>query len=288
MGELCSLFLNFVIYSFFGWVCETTYCSVPEKKFINRGFLNGPFCPVYGFGALLIIFMLGSLPKNIVLVFFAGTAITTVLEYLTGFLLEVIFHAKWWDYSHSKFNFKGRICLANSMLFGILSVALMFFIQPFVNSIVSMLSFSAKIWLSAGIFAYFIADMSVTIGTMHNLNVRLERISTTISAIKDRLDNSEFYNALNVKERLEKLHEILDTENGRAVYDSLENFRERLKQLEFDNKVFQKRLIKAFPHLSSTRYPEVLNSIREKVLNLKREAGKNEDSKKEEKVLINK
>lgn len=280
MGEFCSLFLNFIIYSFIGWICETLYCSVFAKKFINRGFLNGPFCPVYGFGALLIIFLLGNLPKNIVLVFLAGTIITTILEYFTGWLLEAIFHAKWWDYSHNKFNIKGRICLTNSILFGLLSVILVLFIQPFVNSVVAILPYIAKMWMTGSLFAYVIADMSVTIRSMHCLNVRLETISRTVSAIKDRLDNSEFYNALNVKERLEKLHEILDTENGRAVNASLENFRERLRQLEFDNKIFQKRLIKAFPHLSSTRYPDVLNSIKEKVLNRKREIKKNDDTKK--------
>lgn len=288
MGIFCGLFLNFVIYSFLGWLCETTYCSIPEKKFINRGFLNGPFCPIYGFGALLIIFLLENLSRNAVIVFLAGTAITTALEYFTGFLLEVVFHAKWWDYSQNKFNFKGRICLANSIMFGLLSVALVYFIQPLAGLTVSLIPLTAKIWLTAGFFAYFAADISVTVGSMHNLNVRIESIGATLSAVKDKLDNSEFYNALNVKERLEKLHEILDTENGRAIYDSLENFRERIKQLELDNKIFQNRLIKAFPHLRSTRYPDVLNSIKEKILSRKRGSEKAADSAKEKKILISK
>lgn len=288
MGGFCSLFLNFVTYSFLGWVCETAYCSILAKKFINRGFLNGPFCPVYGFGALIIIYLLGGLPKNAAIIFFAGTVITTALEYITGVLLEMVFHAKWWDYSDNRFNFKGRICLLNSTLFGLLSVALMLFILPAVNSLVNLLSDAAKIWLTAGLFAYFAADMSVTIGSMHSLNVRLEKISATLSSIKDKLDNSEFYNALNVKERLEKLREIIDTENGRAIYDSLENFRERIKNLELDNKIFQKRLLKAFPQLRSTRYPEVLNSIKDRVLSLKKGNMKTDAVEKEKKVLINK
>ena len=91
-----NVFLWFMIYSFFGWVYETIYCSIVERKFVYRGFLNGPYCPIYGFGALLDIFALGRI-ENPAVLFLAGAVLTCSLEYFTGWLLETLFHAKWWD-----------------------------------------------------------------------------------------------------------------------------------------------------------------------------------------------
>lgn len=95
--------LLFFIYSFLGWVCETVYCSVGSRHFVNRGFLNGPLCPVYGFGALIVVFAMQPFSKNIVLTFLAGMILTSALEYITGWLLEMLFHLKLWDYSAAVF-----------------------------------------------------------------------------------------------------------------------------------------------------------------------------------------
>ena len=83
-------FLYFVIYSFLGWICETTYCAIIDKQYVNRGFLNGPFCPIYGVGALIVIMVLTPVADNIILLFLCGMIFTSILEYITGFLLEVI------------------------------------------------------------------------------------------------------------------------------------------------------------------------------------------------------
>ena len=109
--------LLFTIYSLLGWVCESTYCSILAKKLINRGFLNGPFCPIYGVGALLIVKLLSPFSHNLVILFFASLLLTSLLEYLTGFAMEKLFHAKWWDYSHRRFNIQGRVCLGNALIF---------------------------------------------------------------------------------------------------------------------------------------------------------------------------
>lgn len=266
MGEICGLFLTFTIYSFIGWACETVYCSMLSKKIINRGFLNGPFCPVYGFGALLLLLALDGLPRNVFLVFLFGTAVTTALEYFTGWLLEKLFHAKWWDYSANHFNYRGRICLLNSILFGFLSALLIFVLNPLTQTLISYLNDNLKIILSAFVFMYFSADLAVTIGSMHKLNLRLEALSSAMASVKEKLDTSNFYIALNVKERLEKLYDVLDTERGRSINASVEKFRERIKMLELDNHALQKRIIRAFPNIRSTRYPDILNNIKEKVL----------------------
>ena len=105
------------------------------KGLLTGAFLNGPFCPVYGVGALLVIFLLRPFTQNLLVLFVFGVLVTSVLEYITGFLLEKLFHTTWWDYSKRKFNIKGRVCLRNSLLFGVLSVLLLHFINPFVEKL---------------------------------------------------------------------------------------------------------------------------------------------------------
>ena len=112
---LIEWILYFFIYSFLGWVCECIYCGVPAKKFINRGFLAGPYCPIYGCGALAVIYTLTPFSDNVVILFGMGVIVTSALEYITSYMMEKLFHTKWWDYSKHPFNIHGRICLKNSV-----------------------------------------------------------------------------------------------------------------------------------------------------------------------------
>lgn len=106
-GVLCKTILFFFIYSCMGWICECIYCSIPARKFINRGFLTGPLCPVYGFGALLVIWMLTPVSGDVGMLFIFGLLVTSALEYITSLLLEKLFHMKWWDYSTKHCNIHG-------------------------------------------------------------------------------------------------------------------------------------------------------------------------------------
>lgn len=101
----------FYIYSFLGWLWETCYVSVRKGKLINRGFINGPLCTIYGCGALAVYLILLPVSENLLLLFVGGIVVATALEYVTAVLMENIFHTSWWDYSDKKFNFQGRICL---------------------------------------------------------------------------------------------------------------------------------------------------------------------------------
>lgn len=132
MDLLMNLFMYFLIYSFLGWVAETIYCSYFEKRFVYRGFLNGPYCPIYGFGALLVIYSLESFKDSTIMLFFMGLLLTSVLEYLTSFIMEKLFDMKWWDYSNKMFNINGRVCLLNSTMFGVLSVVAVKILHPIV------------------------------------------------------------------------------------------------------------------------------------------------------------
>lgn len=123
-------FLLFMIYAFLGWVMEVCCKFIQYNRFINRGFLIGPYCPIYGCGALLITLLLQKYSNDIVVLFILGMVICSILEYFTSYVMEKIFHARWWDYSTKKFNINGRICLDTMIPFGILGVLIVYFINP--------------------------------------------------------------------------------------------------------------------------------------------------------------
>ncbi len=120
----------FLIYGFLGWIVEVVYTGIKNERFVNRGFLFSPFLPIYAFGAIFLIATLSQYENNILLLYFSGVIATTLIEYMTAVFLENVFHVKWWDYSKMKFNFQGRVCLKNSLLFGILAVVVIKGIQP--------------------------------------------------------------------------------------------------------------------------------------------------------------
>lgn len=166
--DFYTLFIYFMIYSFLGWVIETIYCSLAEKRYVPRGFLNGPLTPIYGFGAIGLIFLLQDI-KTVFLVFLSGVVATSFLEYVASYLLELIFDMHWWDYSGDKYNLNGRIKLKNSILFGILSIILMYFIHPLVINLLSMLSYFNKQVLSVTLFIAITIDTVITVSSIFNL-----------------------------------------------------------------------------------------------------------------------
>ena len=119
-----------------GWVMESIVRTIAEKKIINTGFLHGPICPIYGIGAIIMITLLSGLKDAPVLLFLISFIVLTIWEYLVGVLLEKLFQTKYWDYSDHKFNYKGRICLTNSLAWGILGVLFTKYIHPFIEQIV--------------------------------------------------------------------------------------------------------------------------------------------------------
>lgn len=133
------LFISFIFYSMIGWIIEVFDQFYRQKKFINRGFLLGPYCPVHGIGALLMLLLLSRFSNNTLILFINSILICTTLEYLTGFLLEKIFKARWWDYSDYKFNLNGRVCLQNSLFFGLAGVIIVKFSQPFLMNIIILM-----------------------------------------------------------------------------------------------------------------------------------------------------
>ncbi|MBS5939813.1 hypothetical protein E5347_03245 [Clostridium sartagoforme] len=185
-------FLYFIIYSFLGWICEVIYCSIPAKRFINRGFLKGPICPVYGFGAVFVIYIMTSLNiKSPILIFIFGGIIASIIEFIADLMLEYIFHTRLWDYSNRKFNIKGRVCLLNSTLFSILSLVLMSFIHPIIMSYIRVLSNRAIIITVIICMLLLIIDISLTVSEVINLNTTLKNMNL-FKEFKKEFSKKEF------------------------------------------------------------------------------------------------
>lgn len=173
MYNIAYIFLQFIIYSFFGYVSEVIYCSIGEKRFVNRGFLFGPLCPIYGFGAILTIYSLRNFVDDPIIIFVLGMLITSILEYYTSYIFEKIFHNKWWDYSYRKDSINGRICLQNSILFGLGTLIVIYLINPFVENFMNMMSVKYLIIISILIFIILIFDFVWSVMIAYNLKSRL-------------------------------------------------------------------------------------------------------------------
>lgn len=193
LNNFTNIFLSFIIYSFIGYIMEVIYASIYYKKLSNRGFLFGPLCPIYGVGAILITYTLTSYYKDPVIVFIFGILITSIIEYYTSFLFEKCFHNKWWDYSDKKYNLNGRICLLNSLLFGIGSLAIIYLGNPFVNFLLTSFK-TSTLNILAIIFGIlfavdFIASTMIAYNLRHRIIIAEELKSEKLKMIPKLLKN---------------------------------------------------------------------------------------------------
>ncbi len=243
---LAHIFLAFMIYSFLGWLWETVLFILRDRRFVNRGFLFGPFCPIYGTGALVCCTLLYGRVENFALLFIIGAFLCSLLEYITHWALELLFHARWWDYSSNKFNLKGRICLSSTLAFGLCIALLIDYIHPFVMSKLGDLPQGTAYALAAVLYTILVADVTLTITGLVGLRERLEALQSTIA------------------EHMQKGIDLTE-EMRLALVEKLESsqiYRERLAKLTLP--AFTSRLVRNFPELSSERYREALERVREK------------------------
>lgn len=141
-----EIILYFLIYSFIGWCLETIYAYIVFKHFVKRGFLYGPICPIYGFGAILLIFNLRNIKDgNNIAKFLISMISFSMFEYVASFLLEILFHQRWWDYTNEFMNFQGRICLTFSLLWGIIGILFINIIHPWVKNNINRLTIHISI-----------------------------------------------------------------------------------------------------------------------------------------------
>ena len=169
MIEAERYFLWFLLYSFVGWVYESLLYTIKQKRFINRGFLNGPYCPIYGTGAVLNLLILGRI-TNPFLLFFAGSFADCALEYLTSWGMEQLFHARWWDYRKYPFNLNGRICLYGALVFGAFSVLLVLVIHPLVDQGTRVIPDLLLHLICIIFLVILLTDILTTVGGVKKLN----------------------------------------------------------------------------------------------------------------------
>lgn len=285
--------LYFTIYSFLGWVCESTYCSIGQKKLVNRGFLNGPFCPIYGFGALLVISILSPFVNNIPVLFIASIIVTSTLEYITSYVLEKIFHMSWWDYSTYKYNINGRVCLQNSLMFGLLSLFVMLVIHPAIDDFVASINTKVAFALSVLFATYFIVDTIITAGTILHLNERLEKLhelhEDLLEKRKKHLEVVKGHLQASLANQIEELglskyspaemEELLSNDfKGNFIKEEhkimnelefeIKSLNTRIEELKSKGHgVLRRRVVKAFPNMKSLKHKSLLEEIKENINN---------------------
>ena len=218
------LFLVFMFYSVLGYFCEIVCSSIKQKKLVNRGFLCGPYCPIYGVGSLFILLLLLRFKNNPVVIYILGAILTSAIEYITSFLLEKIFHNKWWDYSDEKFNIHGRVYLFNTLLFGFGTLIIIYTGNDLINYLLGLLPEMAMNILAYSLLVIFIIDVIYSSIVAYNLRNRL--------IICEELKN----------EKLAKIPGMIDKE-----------VKKRIEKL----RAYPKRLLEAFPNLQITNAKEL-------------------------------
>ena len=244
MRNVFTYFMLFFIYAILGWIIETTLVSIEKRKFVNRGFLIGPYCPIYGFGGLAFTILLKNYTKDPIVLFLMAVIICGTLEYFTSYIMEKIFKARWWDYSAKKYNINGRICLETVVPFGILGCLVMYVLNPITFKYLNMLSNSMLNIISAICFTIFITDNIVSYNVISSFTKTVKTIN--VGKIKD-----------NTEEITKKVREVL-----------------------IGKSFFNKRLMEAYPNLQA-KIKEKARQIAQKAKEVKTEMSDKVESMKE-------
>lgn len=274
----------FTIYSFLGWCAEVAFAALCDGIFVNRGFLNGPFCPIYGFGVVIVLAVLTPLMENKIVLFFGSVLLTSTLEWITGFILEKIFHDKWWDYSDDPFNLNGYICLKFSILWGLACVFIVEIFHPTIMKLIALIPHFIG-WMIIGIFlTIFLADTIVTAASILKLNRRLEQMDEIAMKLKEASNRIGESISENVSELVEKSGEIkertevwqeeqagkwshIQEEWERKQFElktQIEELKTKYEDLAGKKKFIHKRVMKAFPKMKSNRYAEAFEELKKR------------------------
>ena len=228
MYNVSYWFIIFIIYSFIGWIIDICDIFFHTKKIVNRGFLIGPYCPIYGVGVLLIIFLLKGFTDSPLALFVLASVICMTLEYLTSYVMEKWFNARWWDYSDRKFNLNGRICLETTIPFGLGAMIVIYVVQPFIVNLLNKIPHSITIIIGIILMIIFIIDAIISF--------------SVITKIKD-IDISKFK-------------------------DDTEEINKKIKEYLKNSSPLMKRLIESFPDakISIKKLQKRFNKSKEKLI----------------------
>lgn len=284
--------LFFYIYCFFGWIIESTYVSVCTGNWVNRGFMRGPVIPIYGTGAVIVLFAVIPFRTSPILVFIVGTVAASILEFVTGFVMERIYKVRYWDYSDKPFNLCGYICLFNSLCWGVLSILLIYLVHSWIEKGVLFLNDMVLLSIDSGISSLFIVDLFNSSTTA----VELKRMLANSQKLKDDLMNIhnkmiEFNTAIaNGKEKMDELKQMSLQELYISARDNMSNIASDKDSPELQNlknkldllkdKYYKRmlaedkakfKLLKNNPKAVSYKYKESLREIMDKAKKYKKE-----------------
>ncbi len=249
MNHFFYLFLLFITYSILGWIIESTYCSIGEKRIINRGFLIGPYCPIYGSAAVLIVVFLSSFKNNLLVLFFLSMFLSGIMEYITSYVLEKTFKLSLWDYSNKKFNINGRVCLKNLLMFGALAILVVEVINPLIDKFYEFIPNYVTIIILVVTFISFVTDIILTsiavldIKKLSNKTLNLDELTIARNKITDEV-RQEF------EEKTEKL---------RLEYEETKD------QGKIKLNFIHRRFVKAFPNLKPINPKESFEILKSKI-----------------------
>lgn len=295
---MINILCYFFIYAFLGWCTEVVYAAVKTGKFVNRGFLNGPYCPIYGAGVILVLYLLDPVKNNIFYLFLGSILITSMIELIGGFVLKKIFHHTWWDYSNMPFNIGGYICLQFSLIWGIACLVVVDRIHPLISYLINWIPQRVNELFLIMSACLYIVDLVSTIKSILKLNRKLALIDEITSKIKETSDNlgEDLANgAIALSQKKEDMEESFEAEKE-AVEEGFEAEKEAIRadidEMKYaQQKAFtrqkqtlielrksyrellgtqffgQKRLLKAFPGLKSIDYKDSLEKLRKTLLN---------------------
>ena len=176
MNEVLKSFLLFIMYSFCGWLLEVVNVSIKSKKVCDRGFLIGPICPIYGISSLIMILLLNKYKHDYLVLFFMSMMICSIIEYITSYIMEKLFKTRWWDYSKNKFNLNGRVCLKNSVLFGILGIIVVAYINPLFLDLLNKINYNTQNYIGIVLLVLFILDVSISLNIINKVKVAADNL----------------------------------------------------------------------------------------------------------------
>ncbi|NBJ94642.1 putative ABC transporter permease [Parablautia muri] len=208
----------FYFYCFFGWIFESTYVAIKNRRFVNRGFMRGPFLPIYGSGAIMMLVVSMPFQENIFLTYVAGCLGATALELVTGMTMEALFKVRYWDYSNQRFNYKGHICLSSTIAWGFLTILMTEFVHKGVEKVVFAIPAAVVTVVTIIVTEYIVVDFTLSFKAAMDLRdilIGLEKAKEEMERIQKRLDviiavvNDD--RAVRKQERSDRVDELMDS-----------------------------------------------------------------------------
>lgn len=259
-------FLIFIMFAFIGWCSEEIYVGVIiEHRLINRGFLHGPLCPVYGFGGVVILMLPPSLYNTWVPLFLASMVLCTVVEYFVSWLMEKLFHARWWDYSQYKIQLNGRVCLLNSVLFGFLGLGVIRFVYPHIIEFLNWMGDQVIHYTAECIAIVLMVDLFFTVRKLVDFARTMEKMKVFAESLKDHYGHEEWFRGDSIGEMMASVKEHVVEGKDKAS----QNILEKINKMQEMRHSAAEGFIKRFPTMQSVMYKEELAHLKLSMLKLK-------------------